>query len=63
MTADQFKEARQSLRLTQNALASILDVTPQTIRNWERLGPHSMAQAAIWAISNGWNPANTEWKP
>jgi len=56
MTSEQFREARNILRLTQNELAALLDVTPQTIRKYERTGPTIMAQAAIWALSQGWRP-------
>ena len=56
MTPEQFRVARNILRLTQNELAALLDVTPQTIRKYERVGPSVMAQAAIWALSQGWRP-------
>jgi len=35
MTPEQFKEARQSLGLTQYQLGAILDTNPSTIRKWE----------------------------
>lgn len=56
MTPEQFRVARNILRLTQADLAALLDVTPQTIRKYERTGPSVMAQAAIWALSQGWRP-------
>lgn len=54
MTPAQFKLARHTAGLTQDQLAALLGVTPQTIRLWERKGPHKLAQAAIWAILHGW---------
>jgi DNA-binding transcriptional regulator YiaG len=42
MTPQQFKEARQSLSLTQSQLGDILDVNKRTIRKWETLeGPNA----------------------
>ena len=35
MTSLEFKEARQSLGLTQSQLSAILGVAPQSIRKWE----------------------------
>lgn len=35
MTPTEFKQARQSLGLTQLELSAVLGVTPQTVRKWE----------------------------
>lgn len=35
MSPQEFKEARQSLGLSVNRLAEILDVKPTTVRRWE----------------------------
>lgn len=44
MTADEFKEARQTLGLTLSELGTILNTDPRTIRKWEALHGNSARQ-------------------
>ena len=41
MTPEQFKEARQSLGLSQYQLGEVLNTNPSTIRKWEMAGDQS----------------------
>jgi len=51
MTADQFKEARLELGLSQAQLGEVLDTSARTVRKWENgeraINPVA-AQAMIW---------------
>jgi DNA-binding transcriptional regulator YiaG len=49
MTADKFKEARQSLGLTQQELAKKLGIKLAKLRNWEQ-GRNAVSDEAVTAI-------------
>lgn len=65
MTPQEFKQARQSLGLSQSQLGRILDTAPQTIRKWEMDPIRSTsrpvnpiaAQAMRWMLA-GFRPAD-----
>ena len=66
MTPQEFKQARQSLGLTQSELGHILDTAPQTIRKWEMdaerstaRGPNPVAWRAMQWMLDGFRPP--EW--
>jgi DNA-binding transcriptional regulator YiaG len=64
MTPTEFKKARQSLGLTREELASILNVTPSAIRKWEAPDGYSTARSTnpiackvmSWMV-NGFKPS------
>lgn len=65
MTPAEFKQARQSLGLSTNALAAILGVGGNTVRKWENEGgstarkPNEVACRALQWMLDGFRPP--EW--
>lgn len=47
MKAQQFKQARKALNLSQTRIAQALGVTRQTVSKWERDEPPTMALLAV----------------
>ena len=58
MTADQFKEARRALGLSQSQLGAVLDTAPRTVRKWEtgERSPNPIAVQAITWFLQGFRP-------
>lgn len=68
MTPQEFKEARQTLGLTQSQLGRILDTDPSTIRRWEMnvdrstaRPPNPVASQVMRWMLDGFRPP--EWPP
>ena len=66
MTADEFKQARCKLGLTQSELGIILDTNPSTIRKWEMSNdrstsrnPNPVASRVMHWMLDGYRPP--EW--
>ena len=66
MTPSEFKQARQTLGLSQSQLGHILDTAPQTIRKWEMpeyrstsRGPNPIACQVMRWMLDGFRPP--EW--
>lgn len=61
MTGPEFRQTRQALRYGITALSRLLNVSRQTIGNWERSDkPPLLAQAALYAVEHGWKPEAAE---
>ena len=58
MTPSQFKQARQSLGLSQSELAAILNTTDRTVRKWENdeRGPNPIACRVVEWMQDGYRP-------
>lgn len=50
LPADHFKQCREALGLTQSDLAKAFDVSPSTVKRWEKAGPDILATLAIEAL-------------
>jgi len=65
MTPQKFKEARQTLGLTQQELAYILNSNPRTVRRWETDDDtrpvNPVAQRVIEWMLDGYRPPQLLW--
>lgn len=50
MTPAEFREARESLGLTQTQIAALFSRKIRQVQNWERVGPDDLAASYIRAL-------------